>query len=204
MRRTTLSAEQARRMILDTAEKLFLEKGVSRTSLEMISRECGVSRGAVYWHFEDKAQLVKEMIDGILIPLGDVREQLLSDNKGDSLGKLYDLCVACMERVVQPGRERRVMTIIMHRCEFTEELYEVENRRNALIHDSVELVERLFTDKQQRLNSGMTPKAASLQLHSMFSGTLNILLRDPEFFQPILDVRQTFNVYFRSLVKDWP
>ncbi|MDH4764171.1 TetR family transcriptional regulator [Pseudomonas sp. CBMAI 2609] len=48
MRRTKEDAEYNRQTILDAAEALFITNGVSRTSLEMIARECGFTRGAVY------------------------------------------------------------------------------------------------------------------------------------------------------------
>ena len=204
MRRTKEDAEQTRQTILDAAEALFLINGVSRTSLEMIARECGFTRGAVYWHFRDKAQLVYEMLNRIRIPLDEFTQQLSADGEGDCLMRLYELCVECMEKFVQPGRERRVMTIMMHRCEFTLELHEVEQRENALTREFVSLVERLFDGQRQRLQAEVTPRGASLQLHSLFSGTLASILRDQDIFAPLMDVRLIFTCYFRSLVKDWP
>ncbi|MDC7830779.1 MULTISPECIES: TetR family transcriptional regulator [Pseudomonas] len=203
MRRTKEDAENIRQTILDAAEALFFTNGVSRTSLEMIARDCGVTRGAVYWHFKDKAQLLRELFDRIRIPLDKVNQQLLADGEGDCLMRLYELCVECMEKFVQPGRERRVMTILVHRYELTQDIHEFEQRENALTREFVALLERLFDGQQQRLQVGITPRSASLQLHSFFFGTLASILRDREVFEPLLDVRLTFNLYFRSLVKDW-
>jgi len=185
MRRTKEEAEYTRQNVLDVAEDLFLANGVSRTSLEMIARECGVTRGAVYWHFTDKAHLVREMLDRIRIPLDEVTQQLSVDGEGDCLARLYELCVECMEKFVQPGRERRVMTILMTR-------------------DFVALVERLFDAQRHRLQDGVTPAAASLQLHSLFCGMLASILRDQTIFEPLMSVRLVFTLYFRSLVKGWP
>ncbi|EHK70781.1 TetR family transcriptional regulator [Pseudomonas psychrotolerans L19] len=204
MRRTKELAEQTRQTVLDVAEELFLAKGVSRTSLEMIARECGVTRGAVYWHFKDKADLVHGMLNRIRSPLDEVTQQLGADSEGDCLVRLYDLCVECMERCVQPGRERRAMTILIHRSEFTLELHEVEQREKAFTREFVTLVESLFEGQQQRLQMGVTARAASLQLHSLFCGTLAAILRDQDLFTPLLDVRLIFTFYFRSLLKDWP
>lgn len=204
MRRTKEEAEYTRQNVLDVAENLFLVNGVSRTSLEMIARECGVTRGAVYWHFTDKAHLVREMLDRIRIPLEAVTLQLSVDGEGDCLARLYELCVECMERFVQPGRERRVMTILMHRCEFTQELQDVAARENVMTRDFVALVERLFEAQQHRLQEGVTPQAASLQLHSLFCGMLASILRDQTVFEPLMSVRMVFTLYFRSLIKGWP
>ena len=43
--------EETVQRILTTASKLFLEKGYEKTSLQDISRETGLSKGAIYQHF---------------------------------------------------------------------------------------------------------------------------------------------------------
>ncbi|MDC7830776.1 MULTISPECIES: hypothetical protein [Pseudomonas] len=118
------------------------------------------------------------MLNRIRIPLDEVTQQLHVNEEGDCLRRLYELSVECMEKFVQPGRERRVMTILVHRCEFTAELHEVEQRESALTREFVALVESLFDGQQQRLQAGVTPRNASLQLHSLFCGTLASILRD--------------------------
>ena len=57
VRRTKDAALETRAHILDTAEEVFQKKGVSSTSLDDIARAAGVTRGAIYWHFKNKADL---------------------------------------------------------------------------------------------------------------------------------------------------
>lgn len=63
MRRTRLEAEQTRRQILDAAEECFREKGITRTTLQMIAVRAGCTRGAIYWHFSEKHDLLREVIE---------------------------------------------------------------------------------------------------------------------------------------------
>jgi hypothetical protein len=42
--------------------------GVARTSLQQVAAEAGVTRGAIYWHFKDKAELFSAMMDRVLLP----------------------------------------------------------------------------------------------------------------------------------------
>lgn len=44
--------------ILETAEALFLRKGISETSMNDIVAESGLSKGAIYNHFENKEALL--------------------------------------------------------------------------------------------------------------------------------------------------
>jgi putative PEP-CTERM system TPR-repeat lipoprotein len=61
-RRTKEEAQETRNRILDFAEHVFNEKGVSRTSLDDLARAAGVTRGAIYWHFRNKAELFDAML----------------------------------------------------------------------------------------------------------------------------------------------
>ena len=203
MRRTKEEAEQTRQAILDAAEALFLTNGVARTSLEMIARECGVTRGAVYWHFQNKAHLFHEMLSQIRIPADELTERLRIDGEEDSLQRLYKLCVEGLTKFSRPGREQRVMTILLHRCEVTEELREAEERDLQFLRQFIRITDDLFTAQATRLQPGVTPQLASRLLHSLFLGTLSDILRDEQTFAPLLDVEQVFTTFFRAIVCDW-
>ncbi len=73
-RRTKEQAEQTREAILDAAEQVFFQRGVSRASLEEIGRVAGVTRGAVYWHFKDKLDLFLAIEERVRLP----QEQMLA------------------------------------------------------------------------------------------------------------------------------
>ena len=64
-KRTHEEAMLTKQQIMDAAYKVFSEKGYDKTSLSDIAREAGVTRGAIYWHFEDKAELLCELIRGM-------------------------------------------------------------------------------------------------------------------------------------------
>lgn len=69
VRRTKEEAQETRRQILEAAEQAFFERGVSRTTLADIAALAGVTRGAIYWHFSNKADLVQAMLDSLHEPL---------------------------------------------------------------------------------------------------------------------------------------
>ena len=68
-RSTKADAQRTRERILDMAEREFHRHGVSRTSLEQVARAAGVTRGAVYWHFRNKADLFNAMMNRVTLPL---------------------------------------------------------------------------------------------------------------------------------------
>ena len=68
-RRTKEEALATRHRLLDAAELLFQAQGVSNTSLQQIAERAGATRGAIYWHFKDKADLFDAMMERVKLPL---------------------------------------------------------------------------------------------------------------------------------------
>lgn len=68
-RKTKEDAEVTRQNLLSAALKVFSRQGYAAARLEDIAEEAGVTRGAIYWHFKNKADLynilVGETLGGI-------------------------------------------------------------------------------------------------------------------------------------------
>ena len=77
VRKTKAEAEQTRKDIIDAARRVFHTCGVSRSTLEKIAQEAGVTRGAVYWHFENKAELFFAMREDVFAPMLERTDALL-------------------------------------------------------------------------------------------------------------------------------
>ncbi len=64
-KRTHEDAELTKQAILDSAFRLFSRRGYESTSLSDIARFAGVTRGAIYWHFKDKGQILVELCEKV-------------------------------------------------------------------------------------------------------------------------------------------
>src|ERR671921_1719008 len=63
-RRTQAQRRAAtRRALLDAARSMFAEKGYHETAAEEIVRRAGMTRGALYHHYEDKKDLFRAVVD---------------------------------------------------------------------------------------------------------------------------------------------
>jgi AcrR family transcriptional regulator len=62
-------ARATRRRIIDCAEKLFVEQGYAATTLDQIAKNAGVAVQTVYFHFRNKATVLKEVVD--VLAVGD-------------------------------------------------------------------------------------------------------------------------------------
>jgi TetR/AcrR family acrAB operon transcriptional repressor len=76
-RKTKEEAEKTRKDLIAAARTVFHECGVSRSTLEKIAKEAGVTRGALYWHFKDKAALFSAMREDVFTPLVERSDSIL-------------------------------------------------------------------------------------------------------------------------------
>jgi TetR/AcrR family transcriptional regulator, fatty acid metabolism regulator protein len=53
-----IQAEETKARILKTANQMFLEKGVKNVSVRELCRDCGITNGAFYHHFESKDDII--------------------------------------------------------------------------------------------------------------------------------------------------
>lgn len=205
MRRTKEEAEQTRCELLAAAERLFLEQGVAHTSLEQIARAAGVTRGALYWHFENKAHLFHAMLEQVRLPTEQLVAQLAASSVPDPLLTLRELCVQAMTSLAENPQKRRIFTILLHRCEFTDELRHAQERHEAFVNQFIEVCTQLFAqaDRQQRLRPGQSPRLAALALHGLIIGMFSDWLRDPRLFDAKDDAPLMIDALLCGLVRDW-
>jgi TetR/AcrR family acrAB operon transcriptional repressor len=121
-RKTKLEALETRERLLDAGEAIFRRRGVSRTSLAEIATAAGVTRGAVYWHFKDKAALFQAMCDRATLPLDTLFERAAETASTEPLQTLRGLCVGALQRLATDARTQAVFEVIFHKTEMVDEL----------------------------------------------------------------------------------
>ena len=65
MRKRSEMVEETRSKLIETARKAFAEKGYAKASMDDITAEAGLTRGALYHHFGDKKGLLQAVVDQI-------------------------------------------------------------------------------------------------------------------------------------------
>ncbi len=182
VRRTKEEAQETRSGILDAAELVFFEKGVSRTSLSDIAHAAGVTRGAIYWHFANKGDLFNEMFERVLLPLDELKAASLDPQEPDPLGRLMDIFTLTLRNTAADPRRRRVFDILFLKCEFVEEMGPVMARYQTNMRDGLAIIQgglRNAISKGQLPADLDTTRAASM-LHAFVGGALRDMLFLPD------------------------
>lgn len=183
-RRTKEDALATRHQLLDAAERVFAEKGVSRTSLNDIAQAAGASRGAIYWHFKNKADLFNAMLERITLPMEEALHQSGGDSGQDALGGLLGAILDALRKIVSDERTRRVFEVATHKVEYVDELLAVKARQVQSHADVVCRMHHALQDACARrgLPPLESPVAVSHGLHALVSGLIQSWLLAPEAF----------------------
>ncbi|MNK81642.1 Transposon Tn10 TetC protein [compost metagenome] len=108
VRRTRVEMEETRASLLATARKVFSERGYADTSMDDLTAQAGLTRGALYHHFGDKKGLLLAVVEQIDAEM-DGRLQTISDSAGDLWQGFRHRCRAYLEMALEPEIQRIVL-----------------------------------------------------------------------------------------------
>ena len=180
-RRTKEDAAITREQLLDAAETVFRQRGVARSSLAEVAAAAGVTRGAVYWHFRDKADLCAAMCERALLPLEMSLRDAGAADHDDPLQVLRELALAALTRLATDPRSQAVFEVMLHETDSAGEMAPLTERRQRERRHCLTHVERVL---QQAVSGGQLPgdtdtPLAAQALHAYIGGLMNSWVLDP-------------------------
>ncbi len=183
-RRTKEDAAATRDSIVDAAEKLFVERGVSRTTLQHIATEAGVSRGAIYWHFDDKGTLFNAMMERATLPFERALNALGESDDDNVLVDLLEFILQIFKITESDSQARRVLEIASLKIEFVEEMDVVRIRRSQnQAHWMAHVVERIKLGQATgQIRKDAQPTVLALGLWVTVDGLIRNWMFDPSSF----------------------
>jgi TetR/AcrR family acrAB operon transcriptional repressor len=206
-RRTKEEALETRHKLLDAAEHLFQAQGVSRTSLQDIARRAGATRGAVYWHFRDKADLFNAMMERVTLPMEESfhhensQHDSLHDSQLNAIDRIRHSTVNALRQIVTDTQTRRVFEVATQKVEYVEELQAVRLRHLTVRKGFLDRIQQGMETAaaQMDLKLPVSASAAAQGLHALIDGLIQNWLLDPAAFD-LLEVGQcAIDVYLRGM-----
>jgi TetR/AcrR family acrAB operon transcriptional repressor len=179
VRKTKEEAGQTRQDIIEAARKVFHECGVGRSTLERIAKTAGVTRGAFYWHFKDKAELFLAMREDVFAPMIERTDSFLfSDAYANPLDAI-EASVSEFFRVLEDcAVVREVFEIMISRCEYVDEFASVQEEVGRPAQSFLAKIERVYQQAAAKgtLRAGLDPLATARDTWAFTSGLLHLLL----------------------------
>lgn len=180
MRRSKEDAEQTRCAILDAAEQMFCEQGVSASTLEKISRKAGVTRGALYWHFKDKIDLLRALHKRNEPPQKVLIRKAAQEGHSDPLGLLEQVAEEVLLSFEQDERQQRIFIILnAHSADADGMAWMQEMNADMFLTLSALMA---LAHEQGKLSDDFTPKETAGILMATMNGLLSEWLRSGKCF----------------------
>jgi TetR/AcrR family transcriptional regulator, acrAB operon repressor len=200
-RRTKADALATRNRILDAAERVFSRRGATRPSLEDIATAAGVTRGAIYWHFRNKADLFGAMLARVTLPMEEMVGGSGDHAAADPLGYIRRCMVTVLRKTTDDAQTRRVFEIVCHKCEYVDEMARVRDRYVEMRADCLGEIERGVRDAIRRglLPPGVNARSAAVGLHALVDGLISNWLLDPKYFPLAREAERMVDQYLASL-----
>jgi hypothetical protein len=156
--------EERRNEIIETAGKLFEEKGYEQTQVQDIVNEIGVAKGLFYYYFKSKDEVMEELADRY------------ADAIIDAVNKLIDKDISTFDKI------NRIFQIFIDSAEKKFGIFMgILNVKNGITH------ERIFFNVGKK----MVPLVTELILSGNDNGECNC--SDPKFITEFL-VSGLFNI----------
>jgi TetR/AcrR family acrAB operon transcriptional repressor len=200
-RRTREEAEQTRQLLLQTGLKLFSEQGIEATALKQVAQVAGVTHGALYWHFRNRADLLHQIHLSWMLPFESVWLEQCQALQQDALAALRLYLLGVLE-----GFERDPQACALYRvfyqpvvlCQDLQPLSDSLEQNRALWLDQL----RHFLKqarKQKQLRKKSDPAELAFLLQQATNGLLQEWLRSGRRFGLVAHGEQLIELLFAGL-----
>lgn len=183
VRKTKENAELTRQHLIEAARQVFLARGVSRTTMEHIASQAGVTRGAIYWHFNNKIDLFQAMREQVFLPLIDrMDDTLLIEGSEDPLTCIENFLCGTIQVLTDSIETRQIYEIMMIKCEYVDEFATVLQQillNCSGIEEKLRLVYERAKAREQ-LHLSHEPTQLATDTHLFFIGLLHMWVKDTD------------------------
>ena len=183
-RKTKAEAQETRNHILDAAEAMFCARGVARTSLHEIADRIELTRGAVYWHFRDKYDLLLALWERAMLPIDRAFDEIDAEFADDPLARIRQKGTRVLHRIVHDTRTRNLLSILLLRCEMVDEVAAAREHILACREECLGKMRSEFTQAVARgqIKTKIDIEHAAIGLHALVDGLAYHWLLDPRRF----------------------
>jgi len=91
--KTVMSEKNVQEKILHTFHNLAITHGLKKITIDLLAKECGISKKTVYKHYKNKKDILDSFAQDIIIKLQEefYKTQLIEDNPEKVLLKYFDI-----------------------------------------------------------------------------------------------------------------
>lgn len=190
-----MSLKEKHIQLLETAERLFAEKGFEGTSVRDIADEAGVNIAMISYYFGSKEKLMQALFEK---KIGDIEIRVVSLIKDDSLSPIQKVDMLVQEHVERVMKDKKFHRIMV--CE------QIINKNPAIIHllkdiklKNATIIGELIKDGQKK--GAFKKKVDVVMLLSIMFGTVNQLMVNHDFYRSFNKLHELSEIDYEELLK---
>lgn len=170
-RRLKKDATETRQRLLESALDIMSEKPFPNVTMTEIAERIGLSKGAIYWHFKNKDDVLVSLIENVCRQLGEI----LSSNLA-SLESIDDMRAYFrnkMTNLLRTETSRKINRLMHRREEWPEE---IRGKVLTILLDGMEkeraTIEKLIAASQEggTIRKDVSPRKLALLIGTIFQG----------------------------------
>jgi TetR/AcrR family acrAB operon transcriptional repressor len=138
--------EDSRRELMKVAIDCFARYGSKATSIDRIAKAAGVTKGALYYHFKDKEDLLLAAVQN---RVSQFERRVAGDgatDKRDAAATLRQVAQACLEHATRTNHRRFIVTLMVEALDtndrLSQQFREMMNRFRQFLIDVIQRGQR--------------------------------------------------------------
>ena len=155
MRRTKEDAEKTRQAVLASAIDIFCEKGYSKTTFDEIAKRINLTKGAVYWYFRNKPDIVAAIINEYAQKYLGTLKDFLEENPAD-FSTIIKMMLYNNEQIRTNTKLYKYLFFITCQMEWSEAII---NKIQPAVEETKKTTRYLFIELLNRLKTAHKIKA---------------------------------------------
>lgn len=195
--------EKTRQLLLDSALYCFADQGVTNTFLEKVAQHAGMTRGAIYWHFKNKADLFQAVHEHIELPFDYLLEQL-TRHPNCNFEQFYFMLYQTLTHGLRHEKSKMLLEILVLKCEFMTEMRAALDRLLLTLTPlPTELKTILMRFQAENLiDSNINADVIAQSLLNLLHGNLSRDILNPTQFELKSFAQDSLNLFFRGVLID--
>ena len=200
-RKTKEDSIKTRTLLLEAALDVFSEKSFSEVTLSEIAERVGMTKGALYWHFKNKSDLLSKLIKEIFLDSEiEFAEKLVERETLADLRDYYN------KKLMLPDKNDRfikINAIMLRRFEWPEE---VRSNLFTLLKDQIAREKKMINEillrsrREGVIRQDIEVENASSAITSVFYGLYILVLNEIVTDDIIKSTDFIFNAFRKELI----
>lgn len=199
MRRTKEDSEKTKVTILNTAIDVFVREGFSDATLEEIAKEAGVTRGAIYWHFQNKSDLFQQLVSREDALLRKMIDSVLTSTL-PPFAKLQKLLDAAIDNFYDNSWFRKYVEITWYKLN-NEHLQEIMQSKSIFVQNFILILEDLLRQSviSKEIKTDTDIELSAFHISSMINGFYRLYFVAPDRARDKAKTKRMFKSFFNSI-----